>query len=83
MKENQKKSNRQYAAYMARKYFSGQISKHQILDSFPNIENDSKIELLHKRIMEKPRRSWFFGVSKKHYEKFINETYKIINDLEN
>lgn len=82
MTENKKKSDRQYAAYMARKFFSGQISKRQILDSFPNYENDIKIRLLYKRIVEKPKKSWFFGVSKEKYEKYIMETYEIIEDLE-
>lgn len=82
MTENQQKSDRQYAASMARKYFSGQISKYQILDSFPDYEKDIKMRLLHRRIMEKPKRSWFFGVSKEKYEKFITEVYEIIEDLE-
>lgn len=82
MTDKKQKSDRQYAAYMARKYFSGQISKHQILDSFPNYENDIKIRLLHKRIMEKPKKCWFFGISKEKYEKYILETYEIIEDLE-
>ncbi|MGX1929937.1 hypothetical protein [Flagellimonas sp. 2504JD4-2] len=82
MTENQKKSDRQYAAYVARKFFSGQISKHQILDSFPDYENDFKIRLLYNRIMKKPKKGWFFGVKKETYEKFLTETYEIIEDLE-
>ena len=82
MTENQRKSNRQYAASMARKYFSGQISKYQVLDSFPDYERDMKMRLLYKRIMEKPKRGWLFGISKEKYEKFITETYEIIEDLE-
>ena len=82
MTENQQKSDRQYAASMARKYFSGQISKYQVLDSFPDYEKDVKMRLLYKRIMEKPKRSWLFGVSKEKYDKFITETYEIIEDLE-
>jgi hypothetical protein len=82
MTKNQQKSDRQYASYLARKYFSGQISKFQILDTFPNFENDSKIRLLHKYIVDKPRRSWFFRISKDKYEKFIKEAYEIIEDLE-
>lgn len=82
MSEKKQKSDRQYAAYMARKFFSGQISKRQILDSFPSYEDDIKIRLLHKRIMEKPKKSWLFGVSKANYEKYILETYEIIEDLE-
>lgn len=82
MTENQKKSDRQYAAYMARKFFSGQISKQQVLDSFPYYENDFKMRLLYNRIMKKPRIGWFFGVTKEAYEKFLTETYEIIEDLE-
>lgn len=82
MTENQKKSNRQYAAFLARKFFNGQLSKYNIVDSFPNFENDLKIRLLYNRIMEKPKKSWFFGISKKKYQKFLEETYEIIEDLE-
>jgi predicted transcriptional regulator len=82
MTENQKKSDRQYAAYMARKYFSGQISKHEILDSFPNYENDFKMRLLYNRIMKKPKTGWLFGTSKEAHEKYLTETYEIIDDLE-
>lgn len=82
MTENQKKSNRQYAAYMARKFFGGQISKHQILDSFPDFENDYKIKRLYNRIMKKPKKGWLFGVSEKKYQTFMNETYELIDDLE-
>tara|TARA_R110002033_G_scaffold140530_1_gene179329 strand:+ start:289 stop:774 length:486 start_codon:yes stop_codon:yes gene_type:complete len=67
---------------MARKFFSGQISKHQILDSFPDYESDFKMRQLYKRILEKPKRGWFFGVSKEKYQKFITDTYEIIEDLE-
>tara|TARA_R110000868_G_scaffold306510_3_gene567743 strand:- start:188 stop:442 length:255 start_codon:yes stop_codon:yes gene_type:complete len=82
MNENQRKSDRQYAANMARKYFSGQISKYQVLDSFPSVLNDTKLQNLYKRINNKPRISWFFGVSKAKYDLFMKETYEIINDLE-
>ncbi len=82
MTEKQQISDRQYAASMARKYFSGQISKYQIIDNFPDYAKDAKIRLLYKRIMEKPKRTWFFGVSKEKYEKYIIETYEIIEDLE-
>lgn len=82
MTENQKKSDRQYAAFLARKFFSGQISKYNIINGFPSFENDLKIRLLFNRIMEKPKRNWFFGISNKKYEKFMEETYEIIEDLE-
>ena len=82
MTENQQKSDKQYALYLARKFFSGQISKREILDQFPEYESDYKIKLLFDRIMKKPRQSWLFGVSKKEYEKYIIETYEIIEDLE-
>lgn len=82
MTENQKKSDRQYAASMARKYFSGQISKHQVLDNFPEFENDFKMRLLYNRIMKKPKTGWLFGISKEEYNKYLEETYEIIDDLE-
>jgi hypothetical protein len=82
MNENRKKSDRQYAAYISRKFFSGKISLYQVIDSFPNYDNDSKIEQLYNRIINKPRKSWFFGVSKSNYEKYITETYNTINELE-
>ena len=82
MTKNQEKSDKQYAAYMARKYFSGQISKYQIIDSFPDYVNDPKIKLLYNRILEKPKKGWLFGVSKEKYEEYIIESYKIIEELE-
>jgi len=82
MTKNQKKSDRQYATYMARKYFSGQISKYQILDSFPDYLNDPKIELLYKKILEKPKRGWLFGISKEKYQEYILSSYEIIEELE-
>ncbi len=82
MTENQLKSDKQYAAYLARKFFSGQISKREVFDQFPEYEKDFKLRLLFDRITKKPKQSWFFGVSKKTYEKYITETYEIIEDLE-
>ncbi|MFD2890724.1 hypothetical protein ACFS5J_01695 [Flavobacterium chuncheonense] len=82
MNVNQQKSDKQYAAYLARKFFSGQISKREILDQFPEFDKDFKIRLLFDRITKKPRQSWLFGISKKAYQKFLTETYEIIEDLE-
>ena len=82
MTENLKKSDRQYAAYMARKFFSGAISKHQILESFPDFENDYKIKRLYNRITNKPKKSWLFAISEKKYKTFMNETYELIDELE-
>lgn len=82
MTENQKKSDRQYAAYIARKFFGGKISKHQVLDSFPDFENDYKIKQLYNRIIKRPKRSWLFGVSEKKYQTFMNKTYELIDELE-
>jgi hypothetical protein len=82
MTEKKQKSDRQNAAYLARKFLGGGITKRQFLDSFPNYDNDIKILFLYKRIMEKPKKSWFFGVSKEEYEQYIAETYEVIEDLE-
>ena len=79
---NQNKSDREYAAYLARQFFKGKISEYNIMDSYPNFQKDPKIKLLYNRIMQKPRKSWFFGLSKQQYEKWIVETYEIIEDLE-
>ncbi|NAS29505.1 hypothetical protein GTQ40_00835 [Flavobacteriaceae bacterium R38] len=67
---------------MTRKYFSGQISKKELLDNFPDYENDFKMRLLYHRIKNKPIKGWLFGVSKKTYVKYLNEIYEIIEDLE-
>jgi hypothetical protein len=82
MIENKQKSDRQYAAYLAREFLSGGMTKHQFLESFPNYDNDIKIRFLYKRIMEKPKKSWFFRISKEKYEHYIKETYEVIEDLE-
>ena len=82
MDENLNKSERQYAAYLARKFFNGKISQYHIIDNFPNFDNDPKMKLLHEKIMRKPKKSWFFGVSKEKYEAYIIETHEIINELE-
>ena len=76
------KSDRQYAATLAKKHFNGQLSKHKALSSFPNHENDFKIRLLYNRIMTAPRRGWLFGISNKAYQQFLNETFDLIEDLE-
>tara|TARA_R110002049_G_scaffold308657_1_gene513340 strand:+ start:850 stop:1107 length:258 start_codon:yes stop_codon:yes gene_type:complete len=82
MTKNREKPNKQYASYMARKYFSGRISKYQIIDGFPDYMNDLKIKLLYNRILEKPKKSWLFGVSKEKYEDYILKSYEIIEELE-
>lgn len=82
MTTNQQISDRQYAASIARKYLNGQISKYQIINNFSDYKKDIKIRLLYKHIVEKPKRCWFLGVSKEKYEKYINEIYEIIEDLE-
>lgn len=76
------KSDRKLAAYFARKYFSGQISKYNLLHNFPSFENDYKIRELFQKIESKSKTVWLFGVSKSKYEKFLKETYEIIDELE-
>lgn len=82
MTDDINKSDRQLAAYFARKYLSGQISKHNLLDNFPSSENDYKIRKLFQKIENKPKKDWLFGISKSNYEKFLKETYEIIHELE-
>lgn len=82
MSDNQEISERKYASSLARRYFSGEISKDEILSSFPDYEKDFKMRLLYNRIIQKPKKGRFFGVSKEKFEKFILEAYEIIEDLE-
>jgi hypothetical protein len=55
MSDNQQISERKYAASLARKYFSGEISKDEILSSFPDYEKDFKMRLLYNRIIQKSK----------------------------
>jgi len=82
MTDNKQKSDRQYAAYLARKFIGGDISKHEAFDRFPDYEHDAQIQNLYQRMENKPKRGGMFGVSAEKYRKFITETYKIIEDLE-
>lgn len=43
MSDNKKKSNRQYACQMSRKYLGGDISKHDLLDNFPSPLGDVEL----------------------------------------
>ena len=79
---NKEKSNRQYAAYMARKFFSGQLHKYNVIDSFPDDSNDIKIRALYERIMKTPKRGWLFVVSKRKYQEYILKSYELIEELE-
>lgn len=80
--ENNETPNRQYAANLARKYFSGQIPMHQFLENLPDYENDIKIKLLFDKIGNRQKKGWFFGVSKEKYAAYIKEVYELIEDLE-
>lgn len=82
MTDDINKSERQLAANLARKYFSGQISKYNLLDNFPSFENDYKIRELFEKIESKPKAGWLFGISKSKYAEFLKDTYEIIDELE-
>ncbi|PXY40041.1 hypothetical protein DMB65_14730 [Flavobacterium cheongpyeongense] len=82
MDNNQQISERKYAANLARKYLSGEISKNEILSKLPNQVKDFKIQLLYNHIIKKPKKSWFFLPSKEKFKKFILEAYEIIEYLE-
>ena len=51
------------------------------MEYFLGRENDFQIWNLFQRI-NKPRSGWLFGVSRIGYKKFLQETFKIIEDLE-
>jgi hypothetical protein len=82
MRSNIRRSDREIAACLAREYFNEQISKSRLMEYFPGYENDFQIQNLFQRIENKPRSGWLFGVSRIGYKKFLQETFKIIEDLE-
>lgn len=82
MNGNQKISERKYAASLVRRYFNGEISRGEILSSFPDYQRDFKMWLLYNHIIRKPKKGGFFGISKEKFEKFILKAYEIIEDLE-
>ncbi|OXA88398.1 hypothetical protein [Flavobacterium hercynium] len=74
------KLERQLAANLVKEYFNKKISKSELEKRFPSFENDYKIRALFYKIKYEPKRLLFFGVSR--YQKFIKETYEIIEELE-
>ena len=83
MIDSYEKQNRVYAANLARKYFRGQLSMHQLLDSLPDYLHDIKIKLLLDKIGKRPKKGWFFDVSKERNKAYIKEVFEVIEDLEN
>ena len=81
MNENLQSKNRQTACQIARKYLGGEVSKHSLIDNFPNSINDKELEALYKALTNEPKVGWFFGASKKR--KYVTDVYKIIDNLEN
>ena len=79
---NSNKANRQFAASLARKYFGGQISKHELLDNFPDYSEDTKLATLLNEIAKEPKIGWFFGVSKAKHLEFVIVISALIDDLE-
>ena len=83
MTDNILKSNRQFAASLARKYFGGQISRQELFDSFPDYSQDIKLFRLYETIKKEPKIGWLFGVTKEEHLDYVIETYKLIDALEN
>ena len=77
------RKNRLYAADLARKYFSGQISMHQFLNNLLDYQNDIKIRFLIDKVEKRPKKGWFFDVSRERNTAYIKEVFIIIEDLEN
>jgi hypothetical protein len=82
MTDNKVKSNRQFAASLARKYFGGQISKPELLDNFPDHTQDVKLFRLHDAIVNEPKIGWLLGVTKEEHSDYVIATYKLIDALE-
>ena len=83
MTDNKTKSDRQFAASLTRKYFGGQISKHELFDNFPDHNHDIKLSRLYKAIEKEPTVKRFFGAKKEEHTRYVLQTYKLIEDLEN
>lgn len=82
MSDNIKKSNRQYACQKSRKYLGGDISKHELFDSFPDCDGDVELTKLYNALENEPKVRWFFGVTKEKHKEYILEVYKLIDKLE-
>lgn len=82
MNDNKKKSNRQYACQMARKFLGGDISKYNLIDNFPDIRDDIELEKLYKALTSEPKKSWLFWVTKEKHNQYVFELYKMIDQLE-
>ena len=83
MRDNQTKSDRQFAAHLARKYFGGQISKNELFDNFPDCSRDIKLTRLYNKLDNEPTVRRFFGATKEEHADYVLQTYKLIEDLEN
>jgi len=83
MTEDTVKSNRQFAASLARKYFAGQLSRQDTLDSYPDYSRDIKLSRLYDSIRKEPKIGWLFGVTKEEHSDYVAATYKLIDELEN
>lgn len=83
MADNPVKSNRQFAASLARKYFGGKISRQELFDSFPDYSQDIKLFQLYETIKKEPKIGWLLGVTKEEYSDFVIATFKLIHTIEN
>ena len=82
MSSNTQKSDRQYACQMARKYLCGDISKYNLLDSFPDTSNDKELNVLYNALTNEPKAGGLFGINKEKHKKYILDVYNIIDNLE-
>jgi hypothetical protein len=74
-------TNRQLAAKLARQYYSKEISYYQFVDSFPE-ETDSEIFELFDLIEHEPKQGGFLGVSKIDHDLYLIDIFKLIELLE-
>jgi hypothetical protein len=76
------RKQRQYAAQLARKVYTGKIHFKQMVDDFPYDTKDSEIKELFDLVEHTPKQGGLFGVTKDKYLNYISTVYELIEKLE-
>ena len=72
---------RKLAAFLARKYFKGEIYKWNISDQYP-MSDDPEIKKLREYLFAVRKGWWIFGQSKKQKHQIIENAFDLISILE-
>ncbi len=73
---------RNYAAYLGRKFFKEELYMWNILDQYPIDSKDLDIRELYNLMSNKPKKQWLFGISKIDYQKYLENAFCVIDKLE-